>query len=167
MCYVNGQSDVDFVVDMRPREHLTSTPRAAARKEVAPYAIVKHLCSKEQLAVVEGSFSELRRTTGSWWDKSRCACRTVASGLLQVHKFSSTQFTLLGSFEDAEGEGKEPSEKAWTMCLVSSGEPGVSRSHVHRKPSSAQGLAPRVTLFTSLSPRFERFRKRQEAPKGT
>eukprot|EP00437_Effrenium_voratum_P054304 CAMPEP_0181525658 /NCGR_PEP_ID=MMETSP1110-20121109/69080_1 /TAXON_ID=174948 /ORGANISM="Symbiodinium sp., Strain CCMP421" /LENGTH=466 /DNA_ID=CAMNT_0023656467 /DNA_START=32 /DNA_END=1434 /DNA_ORIENTATION=- len=65
VCYVNGQSDVDFVVDMR--------------KDVAPYAIVSRLLRKDTWKLV---------------------------GQVQVHKFSSTQFTLLGSFE-ADGESNE------------------------------------------------------------
>ncbi|CAL1168586.1 unnamed protein product [Cladocopium goreaui] len=80
VCYVNGQSDVDFVVDMR--------------KNVAPYSIVKQLCSKETWKLV---------------------------GQVQVHKFSSTQFTLLGSFDEETGESKEAKEKVYLdlTCIES------------------------------------------------
>jgi len=80
VCYVNGQSDMDFVVDMR--------------KDVAPYSIVKQLCSKETWKLV---------------------------GQVQVHKFSSTQFTLLGSFDEETGESKEAKEKVYLdlTCIES------------------------------------------------
>jgi len=65
--YVNGQSDVDIVVDMR--------------KDASP-----------------NSVAEILLKHGAW--------RLV--GQVQVHKFASTQFTLLGSFaEDSEDAGKE------------------------------------------------------------
>lgn len=67
--YVNGRSDVDFVVK--------------TRQKVAPSAVAQRLLKK-----------------GPW--------RMV--GQVQVHKFASTQFTLLGSFEDEEGGGGEASE---------------------------------------------------------
>jgi len=72
VCYVNGQSDVDFVVDIR--------------KDVAPSSIVKQLCSKDTWKLV---------------------------GQVQVHKFSSTQFTLLGSFDEETGESEEAKEKVY------------------------------------------------------
>lgn len=64
--YVNGRSDVDFVVETRHR--------------VSPAAIVQTLLKK-----------------GPW--------RIV--GQVQVHKFASTQFTLLGSFEEDGGSSSE------------------------------------------------------------
>eukprot|EP00930_Biecheleria_cincta_P040930 TRINITY_DN28025_c0_g1_i1.p1 TRINITY_DN28025_c0_g1~~TRINITY_DN28025_c0_g1_i1.p1 ORF type:complete len:627 (+),score=122.23 TRINITY_DN28025_c0_g1_i1:75-1883(+) len=67
--YVNAQSDVDFVVDVRPG--------------VSPIAVAQRLLKK-----------------GPW--------QTVAQ--VQVHKFASTQFTLLGRFsedDDCSGEEKE------------------------------------------------------------
>lgn len=62
--YVNGQSDVDFVVQMQ--------------KGVNPIAVAQRLINK-----------------GPW--------RMV--GQVQVHKFASTQFTLLGQFDEEDGEG--------------------------------------------------------------
>lgn len=62
--YVNGRSDVDFVVK--------------TRQKVAPSAVAQRLLKK-----------------GPW----------KMIGQVQVHKFASTQFTLLGSFED-EGGGQ-------------------------------------------------------------
>lgn len=66
--YVNGRSDVDFVVK--------------TRHKVSPSAVAQRLLKK-----------------GPW--------RMI--GQVQVHKFASTQFTLLGSFED-EGGGGQASE---------------------------------------------------------
>jgi len=63
--YVNGRSDVDFVVQ--------------TRHKVAPSAVAQRLLKK-----------------GPW--------RMV--GQVQVHKFASTQFTLLGSFEEEDGSGQ-------------------------------------------------------------
>lgn len=66
--YVNAQSDVDFVVDVR--------------QGVSPVAVAQRLLKK------------------GW--------QTVAQ--VQVHKFASTQFTMLGKFsedEDGSGEDKE------------------------------------------------------------
>jgi hypothetical protein len=62
--YVNGRSDVDFVVK--------------TRHKVSPSAVAQRLLKK-----------------GPW--------RMV--GQVQVHKFASTQFTLLGSFEDEGSNG--------------------------------------------------------------
>mmetsp|Transcript_70714 Transcript_70714/g.133512 ORF Transcript_70714/g.133512 Transcript_70714/m.133512 type:complete len:664 (+) Transcript_70714:137-2128(+) len=65
--YINGRSDVDFVVEMR--------------KGISPTAIANRLLGK-----------------GPW--------RLV--GQTQVHKFASTQYTLLGSFgDDEEGDSTE------------------------------------------------------------
>ncbi|CAE7739548.1 unnamed protein product [Symbiodinium sp. CCMP2592] len=72
-CYVNGQSDVDFVVEMK--------------KDVAPYAMVERLLEKDTWKLV---------------------------GTVQVHKFSSTQFTLLGSFD----EQKDPEFKKVYLDLT-------------------------------------------------
>lgn len=66
--YVNGRSDVDFVVQ--------------TRHKVAPSAVAQRLLKK-----------------GPW--------RMI--GQVQVHKFASTQFTLLGSFEEEDGGG-QPAE---------------------------------------------------------
>lgn len=63
--YVNGRSDVDFVVK--------------TRHKVSPSAVAQRLLKK-----------------GPW--------RMI--GQVQVHKFASTQFTLLGSFEDEAGGGQ-------------------------------------------------------------
>mmetsp|Transcript_110225 Transcript_110225/g.235373 ORF Transcript_110225/g.235373 Transcript_110225/m.235373 type:complete len:581 (-) Transcript_110225:243-1985(-) len=65
--YVNGRSDVDFVVEMRHRQ--------------SPSSIAQRLIKK-----------------GNW--------RMV--GQVQVHKFASTQFTLLGSCDEVDA-GKETS----------------------------------------------------------
>jgi len=65
--YVNGRSDVDFVVEMRPG--------------VSPAAIASRLKDK-----------------GPWnWN---------VVGTTQVHKFATTQYTLLGSFNE-EGDNTE------------------------------------------------------------
>ena len=96
-CYVNGQSDVDFVVEMKTALHCSfakgevcffcclciptdscDAGYADCRKDVAPYAMVERLLEKEQLAcallcsATEVSDPDITRTLGSWLAQSRC-----------------------------------------------------------------------------------------------
>jgi hypothetical protein len=105
--YVNSRSDVDYVVEMRPR--------------VSPAAIAQRLAQK-----------------GNW--------RLV--GQVQVHKFASTQLTLLGSFPEdtAEPAGEPEGEPAGQA------ESSGSNSEVYLD----------ITCIES-EVHFDRFKARQEA----
>lgn len=83
--YINGRSDVDFVVEMRPGV----TPQAVSQRLLAQ--------ASDQLP---GSQSEPSRGTCSRRSWETPSWRLV--GQTHVHKFQSTQYTLLGSCSEAE-----------------------------------------------------------------
>lgn len=140
--YVNGRSDVDFVVDVSSR--------------VKPAAVAERLLKK-----------------GPW--------RMV--GQVQVHKFASTQFTLLGRFddEDSEDEGEKEKEAGESEAAEASREDGEEApKEPAQAPASAAGgeegeeskLEPKssevyldITCIENPT-HFKRFRKRQEAFRG-
>jgi len=130
--YVNGRSDVDFVVEMAPR--------------VKPAAVAERLLKK-----------------GPW--------RMV--GQVQVHKFASTQFTLLGRFhedkdsddevvkekDDGAAEGKEKDSKD---ADEERKEPSAGESEEGKESSNASEVYLDITCIENPM-HFKRFKKRQEA----
>lgn len=128
--YVNGRSDVDFVVDMQQR--------------VKPSAVAERLQKK-----------------GPW--------RMV--GQVQVHKFASTQFTLLGRFdEDSEDDDTQAKEEEGdeNEKEPKEGEEERKESQEHdgedavkEGPNTSEVYLDITCIENPLH--FKRFRKRQEA----
>eukprot|EP00434_Breviolum_minutum_P018064 symbB.v1.2.015931.t1/scaffold1202.1/size131747/15 len=133
VCYVNGQSDVDFVVDMR--------------KDVAPSSIVKQLCSKDTWKLV-GQVQAAPIAEPPVRDSEPFGAD------LQVHKFSSTQFTLLGSFDEDMADRGCKGEVVSDLLFVcqETGESEEAKEKVY------------LDLTCIENPlQFNRFKKRQEA----
>jgi len=128
--YVNGRSDVDFVVDMQPR--------------IQPSAVAERLLKK-----------------GPW----------KLVGQVQVHRFASTQFTLLGRFdEDSDDEAetrRTPENSADSGAgeeqpAQDNGSAGGSTARCASKTSEGCDVYLDVTCIEDPV-HFRRFEKRQEA----